>query len=76
MIVANLEKAGATSRCPHAVHGRIRQLELTRRGHELLDQAKVRVQALERELVRDLPPEAERAVRRWLVRVAAETRGK
>ncbi|MHB8885941.1 MAG: MarR family winged helix-turn-helix transcriptional regulator [Methylovirgula sp.] len=71
VIVANLAKAGAISRQPHSVHRRIQQLELTKRGHSLLADAKKRVQVLEGELVYDLSAEEERIVRRWLVRVAA-----
>ncbi|MGI4984093.1 MAG: MarR family winged helix-turn-helix transcriptional regulator [Janthinobacterium lividum] len=70
VIVTNLEKMGAVSRRAHAVHGRIQQLDLTQAGRELLAQAKVRVYAVEQELMTGLSPDEERTVRRWLVQVA------
>ncbi len=72
VIVANLEKAGAVTRSPHAVHGRIQQIELTEHGRSLLAQARTRIQTLERELRKGLSADDERAVRSWLVAVAAE----
>lgn len=70
VIVANLEKAGSVSRQPHVVHGRIQHLDLTDRGRALLARARARVHAMEQELVRGLSVDDERAVRRWLVRIA------
>jgi DNA-binding MarR family transcriptional regulator len=71
-IVANLKRAGATTARPHPVHGRILQLELTDKGKAQLARCKRRVTALEAELASGLSAEEERAVRRWLTRVATE----
>ncbi|SER08945.1 DNA-binding transcriptional regulator, MarR family [Faunimonas pinastri] len=70
VIVVNLEKSGAIRRTPHAVHGRIQQIEVTEHGAALLAVARERIQALEGELTDDMPPDEERIVRKWLVGVA------
>lgn len=70
LIVANLERAGALVRTRHAVHGRIRHLDLSEAGQGLLARCRVRVDALERDLVRELAPAEERVVRRWLAAIA------
>ena len=51
LIVANLKKAGALTSRPHAVHGRIQQLDLTAAGAALLARCKERVAVLETRLV-------------------------
>jgi DNA-binding MarR family transcriptional regulator len=71
VIVANLQKAGAISRRPHSVHGRIQQLELTEHGRALLAKAKKRMHGLEHELSNGLSADEEQIVRRWLVGVAS-----
>lgn len=70
LIVSNLKRSGALESTPHAVHGRIRHLSLTRDGVALLARCKERVAALEDDLAKDLSVAEEAAVRRWLVRVA------
>lgn len=70
VIVANLLKAGSLVRRPHEVHGRIQQLDLSEEGRALLATCRERVHAIETALTRDLAPDEESAVRRWLVRVA------
>lgn len=70
VIVANLRRRGALASRPHAAHGRIRHLSLTPEGEVALATAKRRVGALEDDLVRDLPADDERAIRRWLVATA------
>lgn len=70
VIVANLERAGSVIRRPHAIHGRIQHLDLSESGRALLATCRDRVHAIERDLIKDLPPEAEEAIRRWLVHVA------
>jgi len=74
-IVANLERRGLLARRPHEVHGRIRHLDATAEGRLLLARCRARVQRLERALARDLAPAEERAIRRWLVRLALEAGG-
>jgi DNA-binding MarR family transcriptional regulator len=70
VIVANLKRSGALTSRPHAVHGRIRHLDLTRAGEELLARSKRFVAAIEGELAAGLSPRDEQTIRQWLVRVA------
>lgn len=70
VIVNNLERLGAITRTPHAVHGRIQQIELSKTGRTLLASCRTRVHALDRELAGDLGTSEERMLRRWLVNVA------
>ena len=72
VIMANLEKARLISRKPHAMHGRISQLEITPNGRALLAVCRRRVHAIEARLISGLSPSEEQTVRRWLVRVATE----
>ena len=72
VIVANLEKRGALTRRPHAIHGRIQHLD-GRRGpartpprHRSANAAK----SAERWLLDGLTPTQERAVRHWLANLA------
>ena len=70
VIVANLERAGSIVRRPHAIHGRIQHLDLSESGNALLATCRARVHAIEHELIDDLAPDEEQAIRRWLVHVA------
>lgn len=70
VIVGNLLKAGLIERHPHAVHGRIQQLDLTPQGSTLLSAARDRMNGIETELTRGLSKAEERTVREWLVAVA------
>ena len=70
VIVANLERAGWIARRPHAVHGRIRQIDLTAAGQRALTRARAAMTAEEQILAQGLSAAEERVVRRWLVRVA------
>jgi DNA-binding MarR family transcriptional regulator len=70
LIVANLERIKAVTRRPHAVHGRIQQLELSAFGKRLLADCNVRAATVERSLTTDLPNAEEQAIRRWLVGIA------
>lgn len=70
VIIANLEKGGSISRRPHAVHGRIKQLDLTEHGQKLLGEARERVHRVEQELLGCVPEMDVPAVRRWLAAVA------
>jgi DNA-binding MarR family transcriptional regulator len=72
VIVANLEKRDAIARRPHAVHGRILQIEVSDAGRALLAQCRERVQRLEAKLREGLSDDEEQVIRRWLVRVAQE----
>lgn len=70
VIIGNLERAGLVTRRPHAEHGRIRVIEITDTGLQLLARGKSAVNAVESALTAGMTPGAERAVRRWLVQVA------
>ncbi|MHB8258498.1 MAG: MarR family winged helix-turn-helix transcriptional regulator [Acidiferrobacterales bacterium] len=70
VIVANLERAGAVSRHPHAVHGRIQHIEVTKGGRRLLAKCRTRVKAVEEELLAGVCRADERVIRRWLVNAA------
>jgi DNA-binding MarR family transcriptional regulator len=75
VIVANLKRAGALESKPHAIHGRIQHLTLTKAGEDTLAKCKERVQAIEEKLLEDLSPAELRIIRQWLVRAAVETAG-
>lgn len=70
VIVANLERAGAVSRYPDAVHGRIQHIEVTKVGRQLLSKCRTRVKTLEEDLLVGVTQTDERVIRRWLVQVA------
>lgn len=70
VIVGNLERAGAISRRAHEVHGRIRIIEITEAGRELLARCKSAAQSVEAMLLAGVSQADEIVVRRWLVGVA------
>ncbi len=70
VIVANLERSGAITRRPHAVHGRIQHIDVTPEGLALLDACRKRSRGIDQELRTGFTPEEEQVVRRWLVHVA------
>ncbi len=70
VIVANLERIGAVSRRPHAVHGRIQHIEVTKGGRRLLAKCRRRVKAVEEELLAGVSQADGRVIRRWLVNAA------
>jgi DNA-binding MarR family transcriptional regulator len=72
VIVANLKRAKLLESRPHAVHGRIKQLALTAPAAAVLKRCKQRVAAIEADLAAGLSASEERALRRFLVRVAVE----
>ena len=72
VIIGNLERDGAIKKTPHPVHGRMLQWTLTRRGSDLLDKCRRRVNAVERRLVAGLGAKAEAMVRGWLSKIAAD----
>jgi DNA-binding MarR family transcriptional regulator len=72
VIVSNLKRSGRLASRPHAVHGRIQQLEITKAGRDLLARCRPHVQRIEKQLAAGLSANEERAIRRWLVRVAME----
>jgi DNA-binding MarR family transcriptional regulator len=72
VIVGNLKRSGALVSRPHAVHGRIQQLEITEAGKKLLAHCKGRVDAVESQLAVGQTEEEKRTIRRWLARLARE----
>lgn len=70
VIIRNLERDGAIRKTPHPVHGRVLQWSLTRRGLALLDRCRRPALTLERRLAAGLSAREERAVRRWLSKIA------
>ncbi len=72
VIVANLERMETITRVPHAVHGRVLQIEVTSMGKGLLTRCKSSVEAIDRALLSGLTPNEEKIIRRWLVWVASE----
>jgi len=70
VIIRNLERDGAIRKTPHPVHGRVLQWSLTRRGLALLAKCRRHSLALERRLAAGLSAREERAVRRWLAKIA------
>jgi DNA-binding MarR family transcriptional regulator len=72
VISRNLERDGAIRKAAHPVHGRVLQWTLTRRGTTLLEKCRRHAHALERRLSAGLGTAAERAVRRWLSRIATD----
>jgi DNA-binding MarR family transcriptional regulator len=72
VIIRNLERDGAIRKTPHPVHGRILQWTLTRRGLTLLEKCRRPAMALERRLAAGLDPGTLAAIRRWLVKIAAD----
>ena len=70
VIVSNLLRRGAVVRRPHAVHGRIQHLELSKSGRALLTKCRIRAHAVERDLAAGVSSAEKQAIRRWLVRVA------
>jgi DNA-binding MarR family transcriptional regulator len=70
VIIANLEKASVITRSPHAIHGRIKHLDLTPHGQVLLQAARQRAHTVDTALVAEMTSEMETAVRQGLVTIA------
>jgi DNA-binding MarR family transcriptional regulator len=72
VIIRNLERDGAIRKAPHPVHGRVLQWTLTRGGAARLNKCRRHVRALERRLMAGLGAKAQRTIRRWLSKIAAD----
>jgi DNA-binding MarR family transcriptional regulator len=72
VIIRNHERDGAIQKTPHPVHGRVLQWTLTPRGAALLAKCRRHAQAIERRLAAGLSAGAQRLIRRWLARIAAD----
>jgi DNA-binding MarR family transcriptional regulator len=72
VIIRNLERDGAIRKTPHPVHGRVLQWTVTRRGAALLDRCRRHARSVERRLAAGLSARAQRTIRRWLARIAAD----
>lgn len=68
--VANLKRDGLVESRPHAVHGRIRTLDLTDKGSARLTRCRTLVREIEKALAADLTAAEEQIVRKWLTHVA------
>jgi DNA-binding MarR family transcriptional regulator len=69
-VLATLERESLVERRPHPTHGRILQVHLTGEGRRRLRAAGPAVRRLEREIERDLTPDAFATVKAWLVTTA------
>src|SRR5215470_16214148 len=72
VIVSNLKRSGRLASHPHAVHGRIQQLEITKAGQDILTRCRPHIQRIEKRLAAGLSANDERVIRRWLVRAAMD----
>jgi DNA-binding MarR family transcriptional regulator len=72
VIIRNLERDGAIRKTPHPVHGRMLQWTVTPRGAALLGRCRRHAETVERRLAAGLSAEAERTIRRWLAKIAAD----
>ena len=70
VIVGNLARRQALASRPHAVHGRVRHLDLTPEGHALLAACMQRAAKAEVELEAGLEPAEIDVITRWLLRSA------
>ncbi len=68
VIVGNLVRRQALTSRAHAVHGRVRHLNLTESGTALLAACKQRAAKAEKELEADLTPADAAVIARWLLR--------
>src|SRR5258708_8778444 len=66
VIVNNLKRSGWLASHPHAVHGRIQQLEITKTGRDLLARSRPHIQRIEKRLAAGLSPNEEGGNRPWL----------
>jgi DNA-binding MarR family transcriptional regulator len=71
VIVANLMRRGALVRIPHAVHGRVQQIEATIAGLDLFKKCEERAQQPEERLRREISQLDRLTVRRWLAGIVA-----
>jgi DNA-binding MarR family transcriptional regulator len=69
-VLATLEREGLVERHAHPTHGRILQIDLTRKGRRRLDQADPAVRRLEAAIEEDFTAKEMEAVKRWLVATA------
>jgi DNA-binding MarR family transcriptional regulator len=72
LFFTNLKRWGGLASRPHAVHGRIQQLEITKAGRDVLANCRPHIQRIEKRLAAGLSASEERVIRRWLVRVAMD----
>jgi DNA-binding MarR family transcriptional regulator len=74
VIVGNLTRRDAVTSRPHAVHGRVRHLDLTPTGAALLKACKQRAAKAEKALEADLAPADVDVIANWLLRSAQQDR--
>jgi DNA-binding MarR family transcriptional regulator len=71
-ILKRLEESGLISKSADPVHGRIIRLFITPAGHRLRRKCRARADRLESRLAAGLGKDEEKALRKWLVQVAAD----
>lgn len=71
VIVRNLIRDGLIDRRKDPVHGRIFRLALTDEGGALLKRCRRRLDKIEAEMTKGLPPATEAAIRDWLTGLAS-----
>jgi DNA-binding MarR family transcriptional regulator len=69
-VLAGLEREGLVERRPHPTHGRIRQVNLTPKGQQKLDDARPAVDRLEALIEEGFSAKQVAAVKEWLVATA------
>ena len=72
VIVGNLVRRGAVTSRPHAVHGRVRPLDLSPAGSELLAQCEARAGTVEADLEVGLTAQDRSVIVGWLLRSASQ----
>lgn len=66
-VLDQLTQAGLVERHPHATHGRILETELTDEGRSVLERCDAAVDAVEAEMLQDIPAEDHSALVQMLV---------
>jgi len=74
-LLATLEDAGYVERRDHPVHGRVRQVFLTKKGERLVERARPIVDGLEAAIESGFSARELAVVRRWLVASAVTLAG-
>jgi DNA-binding MarR family transcriptional regulator len=70
VVIAKLEKRRLVRRRPDPSHGRVRRATVTARGLEALDRCDRSMDAIERDMLRDLPPDVVAVLRNTLASCA------
>lgn len=74
-VLEQLTQAGLVERHPHATHGRILKTELTEAGRAVLERCDAAIDAVEAEMLQEIPPEEHDALVQMLVRCVRSLHG-